>query len=277
MRSRSRHIPVTAGSHRSATMELGGFHVIEAWFPPHLRLAPHHHDRGSLAVMLDGSFDLEFRRRTYDCPPRSIMTEPVGERHANRIGRAGAHVLVLQPDPAGPDLGRGCASLLESESRFRHPEISRLARRVIGEMRRPDDASPLVIEGAILEMLGTAARSRLHARGTGPAPRWLDRVEEILHQRFRESLTMAEIAEAAGVHVVHVARVFRARHGVSIGRYVRHLRIEWSADQLLSSDLPLGQIASEAGFSDQSHFTRWFRELIGTTPGTYRRAHHGTG
>ena len=62
----------------------------------------------------------------------------------------------------------------------------------------------------------------------------------------------------AGVHRAHLVRAFRARFGISVGAYVRRERIRWAARALRNSDAPIAEIALQAGFADQSHFTRTF-------------------
>ena len=51
---------------------------------------------------------------------------------------------------------------------------------------------------------------------------------------------------------------------------VRRLRIEYAKIQLLRTDEPLAAIAVDSGFADQSHFTRTFARVEGTTPGRFR-------
>ena len=264
-----RTIPVTSGSPRHRTFETRGFEVVDAWFPPHLRLAPHVHERASFAVMLEGSFDVIFSTRTHGCAAGTVATEPIAERHGNRVDGAGAHVLVVQPDPARDDL-RACAPLLDGIHRFRHDGIARTAWRVCEEIRRSDAVTPLAVEGLVLEMLSTAARLG-EADRTGRAPAWLARVREIVHDRYLDHLRTADIAREVGVHPVHVARVFRAHHRTTLGSYVRALRLEWACRQLRETPEPISSLAVAAGFADQSHFTRAFRRHTGHTPARYRR------
>lgn len=267
-------VPVHMGSPRFTTRELDGIRVTEAWFPPREVLARHVHARPVFAIMLEGSFEDEMARRTYDCVPASVFVEPAGEPHENRIGRAGAHVLVVQPDPERTELVRPVKDLLDRIHHFRHGEIAELARRAGLAMRIPDDpAAPLDVESLVLEMLVRAAR-----RGPDDAdesPEWLERARERIHDTFRDAPTVAEIAEDVGVHRVHLARAFRARHHVPIGTYIRRLRLEWSAARLLADDDSISSIALRAGFSDQPHFTRAFRKHLGLPPGEYRRVRRG--
>jgi AraC family transcriptional regulator len=56
-----------------------------------------------------------------------------------------------------------------------------------------------------------------------------------------------------------------------MGSYVRRLRLDWAAGELVRSDRSLAALAVAAGFADQSHFTRFFKRHTGFTPNTYRR------
>jgi len=82
-----------------------------------------------------------------------------------------------------------------------------------------------------------------------------------------------ELAAAAGVQPAQLTRAFRAHYGEGIGEYARRLRLEWAAESLVRTDVGLALLAAEAGFADQSHFTRAFRRLYGLAPGRYRTAH----
>ena len=55
------------------------------------------------------------------------------------------------------------------------------------------------------------------------------------------------------------------------GEYVRRQRIALACRSLAESDMPLADVAIEAGFADQSHFTRTFKRQLGVTPAAYRR------
>jgi AraC-like DNA-binding protein len=67
-----------------------------------------------------------------------------------------------------------------------------------------------------------------------------------------------------------VAPAFRREYGVTVTEYARSLRLEWARTQIVLDAAPLARIAYEAGFADQSHFTRAFRRHTGVTPGRYR-------
>jgi AraC family transcriptional regulator len=256
------------GSPVSRSLGLDGFEVVEAWFPPLAVLPRHTHDRACVAVMLEGSFDLVIGGKVHECPPAAVVTEPAEEGHANRVGARGARVVVIQPDPARADLLRPFRGVLEQVTHRHDGGVVIRAGRLARELARPDDLALLAAEGIVLEMLVDLARAE--DRAARRPPRWLLRAQEVLHARFGEPIRAAEIASEVGVHPAHLARAFRRHFRVSVGCYVRQLRLDWAADELVHRDATLAEVALAAGFADQSHFTRSFKRYIGLTPNAYR-------
>jgi AraC family transcriptional regulator len=148
--------------------------------------------------------------------------------------------------------------------------LAHLAIKLYREFCMRDEVSELAIEGLGFEILAEVARSS--NRTTDESPVWLQRVRELLHERFAERLTVADVAASVGVHPAHLAREFRRRHQQTIGDYVRQLRIECARHELRASDKPISEIAIGAGFFDQSHFARTFKLLTGFPPAAFRKA-----
>jgi AraC family transcriptional regulator len=130
--------------------------------------------------------------------------------------------------------------------------------------------SRFAIEGALLLLV--AELSRLPEPGEQRRPRWLSVVEEAIEASVAEPPTVAELAALAGVHASHLLRTFRRHHGTTVANYARRRRIERARAEMAKSTRTLSMIALDAGFSDQSHFTRVFRAAFGETPGQYARS-----
>jgi AraC family transcriptional regulator len=132
-----------------------------------------------------------------------------------------------------------------------------------------DSAAPLIIEGLMMEMLGETMRHSA-TKGRQSPPSWLKQAKDLLHARFTENLTLADIAQYVGIHPVHLSQTFHRTYQCTVGDYVRKLRIEYACHELATSNKPIVDIALAAGFCDQSHFTRSFKRAIGAAPSQYR-------
>jgi AraC family transcriptional regulator len=264
-------VPIAEGGGEATRIEVGGFRISDLLFPPRKGIPPHFHDRASLIVVLEGGFELSIAGRRFDCHPDTTTLKPAGELHKSFMLGEGAHIVVIQPDPADDELNRACGRILNQFMYFGHGKVRLDGRRLALEIRNPDAVSPLAMESLALEMLVAASRLQGIDSPPGRPPAWLPRAREILHAKFLERLSAAEVAGEVGVHPAHLARVFRSQFHVSMGAYVRTLRLEWAARRLTESDDPLSDVGIDAGFADQSHFTRAFRRHTGTTPSRFRR------
>jgi AraC family transcriptional regulator len=219
-----------------------------------------------LALVLDGSMVKSLRARTRDFGAGSAFTMPAGLWHGARFGSAGATIVIVRPRSGTIPLGDSFRRLVELRGRG----FNWLAWRLAAELRASDAAAPLAAEGFALELLAATAREAALDRDVGRRPAWLTSAEELLRARLADPIGLSELAEAVGVNAAHLARVFRARYGASVGEYGRRLRLDWAAAEIARDDRPIAEIASEAGFADQSHFTRLFRRHVGITPARYR-------
>lgn len=104
----------------------------------------------------------------------------------------------------------------------------------------------------------------------GLPPRAFRRVLEYILAHLAEDISNPVLAELVGLSPSHFSRAFKQSAGVSPHSYVLQSRVERVKHLLVETRLPLAQIAISVGFADQSHCTRWFRELVGVTPGRFR-------
>ena len=259
-------VAVTTGASRVRRLDVTLGHVSAMRFPPELTLDAHSHPAPTVAVVVEGGFTGTYRRGERDCQSRAVIVEPAGEVHANRFGPNETSILTLS-------LADGVlAPAVEATARqFRHdrdPYAELIARRAVTELDRPDDVTPLAIEAAALELIARVTRTAQPER----RPAWLSEALAVLHDRYSESLTLADVAAAIDVEPERLARGFRRAFGEPMAEYLRRIRVDVAASQLASTDLPISQVAGDVGFADQSHLTRWCTRYLGTTPGRYRAA-----
>lgn len=267
-------ISIRQGSARLHSLDAGGFRITDALFPPSLILPSHYHQWACFAVVLAGSVDKTFPSKSYASLPSTIVTMPPQERHLDQFEKKGAHMLVVEPMQVSEEVLAPCRQLFDQINHFRDADMTRIAWQISQELRSSDDASALAVNGLVLELLSTAVRSTRkfsQAADFKRPPQWLNQARELIHEQFRESLTIAMVATAVNVHPVHLSRTFRKFNGVTIGVYIRQLRLNWATSQITHSEKPLAIIAAQAGFTDQSHLTRLFSQHKGVPPGQYRQ------
>jgi transcriptional regulator GlxA family with amidase domain len=86
-----------------------------------------------------------------------------------------------------------------------------------------------------------------------------------------ENLSLTSVAQACKLSVSHFARAFKASTGIPPHQWVMTTRIEMARGLLTGSSTPLVEVAGVCGFADQSHFSRVFARVMGTSPGAWRR------
>jgi AraC family transcriptional regulator len=144
---------------------------------------------------------------------------------------------------------------------------------------RPAAASRLFVDHVFLAILthlahryGGIAVPEFPRQG-GLSPRQERRAKDYLASRFGEEVLLVDVAKACGLSRDHFIRAFRRATGLTPHRWLQRYRIARAQDMLLSSQLPIADIAVRCGFADQSHLTRVFRAFEGTSPAAWRRQH----
>jgi AraC family transcriptional regulator len=240
----------------------------ETHYPPMMSVPPHIHQRPYFGFLLGGAYFEELGPRGVTFAPLSVVFHPPREVRRGDISDRGARLFHAELPDAWMERLREHGGVPEIALDHHGGPISTLARTLYREFRHPDAASPLVIEGVTLEMLGLLLR---RPPSDGAAPPWLERAREMLRAQAVRPPSLAAVAAEVGVAPVRLARAFRRAYGESPGELVRRERIRRACARLADPDVALAQVAAELGFADQSHFTRVFRRLVGTTPAAWRR------
>jgi AraC family transcriptional regulator len=101
--------------------------------------------------------------------------------------------------------------------------------------------------------------------------RRLARVLDYIDGNLEGDLSIDHLASIACLSRFHFARAFKCTVGQSPHRYVSGKRLERAKALLVRGDRSLADIAFALNFSCQANFTRAFRQVMGLTPGQYRR------
>ncbi len=254
-----------------AQREIAGLHVVEAVYQPHESVPWHAHQWPFFTVVLRGGYTEDCQGQSSDIAEGDVVLHEAGETHADRIHGVDSCLLNLEFSERWLERIGGFGARLASRSIASGDRFLQLGNRLHRELWRKDAASSLCIEALALELIAGMARRRSVPSGNPP---WLQRAIDYVHAHFRSCPSLRDVAGAAGVHPVHLAREFRRRKGVPVGGYIRKLRVELVCQQLIGSDETLVDIALRSGFCDHSHMTRVFQRHMGVTPSEFRNLRH---
>ena len=95
-------------------------------------------------------------------------------------------------------------------------------------------------------------------------------IKKYLDEKYLEELILDDLAKSFDLSVVHLIRVFKKEFGLPIHSYILNKKVHF-AKELLSSNLPIIEVAQNSGFFDQSHLNRSFKRIFQITPKEYQK------
>lgn len=92
---------------------------------------------------------------------------------------------------------------------------------------------------------------------------------EYLEKNYRKNIALDDLCNLTGLSKYYLLRSFTKQKGITPYSYLETIRID-KAKKLLEQGISSVDVASQTGFTDQSHFSNFFKKLIGLTPKQYR-------
>src|ERR1700680_331954 len=199
------------------------------------------------------------------------------------VGNAFDYVLFHVPrkglDDIASDLGVGPVETYRVSVLEEDLVLSQLTKSILPYIGRQGWPNPLALDhlnlilGAhLLQKYGGLRKPPTVSVG-GLGPWQKRRATELLNENLSGGIRLSQVAEECGLSISHFARSFKASFGVSTHRWLVQRRIERSQDLLIQTRESLSDIADQAGFADQAAFTRTFHQIVGMSPGRWRRDH----
>lgn len=250
------------------TLKFSALTLRETLHAPYSKIPVHAHDSASLCLTLTGQALEIIDGTRIITQPGGVITRAPGIKHSDQYGAVPHRSFMIELDDKWLETCRHFLRVFEGHRHFPGGPVSALALRIYRESRIKDSLAPVIVEGLMLEMLGHALRSLV--KSPVRLPSWLTQARDLLHGRFNDSLSLIEIANTVGVHPTHLARTFKKHYRTTVGEYLRNLRLDWATRQLSETENSIAEIASAAGFYDQSHFSHLFKQHTGFTPAEFR-------
>jgi AraC-like DNA-binding protein len=175
--------------------------------------------------------------------------------------------------------GSDVATLCWSLAPVADPMAEALGRALVGATRIGGSYGRLYADSvsiAIVTRLLAAARGEdsFERPKVAELAKWrLKRAIEYIEASLAESVSVADIASAAGLTRMHFAAQFKAATGMRPHEYLLRRRIERAQEKLAGTGMSLVDVALSVGFQTQPHFTTVFRRIVGEPPRAWRRSH----
>jgi len=152
-----------------------------------------------------------------------------------------------------------------------------LTAALLPSLQRPKEANRLFTDHLTLAML-----THLCGRYAGPlrdppfrrggmTQSQVKRAKEFLAGHCADDVLLVDAARACGLSRGHFTSAFRVATGLTPHQWLQRYRIDKAKSLLLNPSTSIADAASECGFADQSHLTRVFARLVGSTPAVWRR------
>jgi AraC-like DNA-binding protein len=241
--------------------------VFHARFTDHA-YPSHTHDTWTLLLVDDGVVRFDLDRQEHGAMPSLVTLLPP---HVPHDGRAATpygfrkRVLYLDAEVFDADLvGRAV-----DEPGVRDPALRNRLSRLHAALSSPGAALQAESRLALVE---DRLRQHLVHRSPAPAevhdPGLAAELRDLLDASVPSGLSLQDAAAKLGASTAYLVRAFTREYGLPPHRYLTGRRLD-RARRLLLDGRPPAAVATEAGFYDQSHLTRHFQRLLGTTPARY--------
>jgi AraC family transcriptional regulator len=243
--------------------QLDGIRISETLVPAGLRLGDHAHEPGQICFVLEG----EYRERASDGEhwfhPGELQFHAPGERHSN-VFSSDSDVLALLISIDRPRWTHVTAHRpVIPDAVLRNCE-----REIRRELRHADEAARAALEAWAMLCVSRLAR---HADvDLANEPSWLREAANLVKEHAADPISLSTLAATVGVHRATLSAAFRRFRRISVGQCIRRERVRQVRKALVTSKMPLCEIATECGSHDQAHMGRVFRKATGFSPGAYR-------
>lgn len=238
----------------------------------------HFHDFYELSAIYEGTSRFLVNGSLFTMEKRSIQLIRPSDYHWQQTGE-GEHIRYYNltfsseflSEAMQSELEKGQEPLCVTAKAGEWDGILKLLQKTCEVFRQaPDDALGRIFIRSSIEMLcvfllkGQDGGNRPQVQVAQEAVR---RAIVYIGQKYREPISLADVAKAAGLSPTYFSAVFHRTMGVSFSGYLAEYRLRVAKRYLAAGELPVKQIAAVCGFTSYSYFVTVFKNCYGYTPG----------
>ncbi|MFK7697032.1 helix-turn-helix domain-containing protein [Paenibacillus sp. HJGM_3] len=129
----------------------------------------------------------------------------------------------------------------------------------------------VICTGIAMELLGYYAQDSAEDRFASIKLRLMREVQDYILEHYREPIRIGELAELVDRAPNYVTQAFKEVTGMTPITYLHQVRVHSARDLMLNTKLTIGDVADYLGYSDQAHFNRVFKKIMGYPPSSVQR------
>jgi AraC family transcriptional regulator len=153
-------------------------------------------------------------------------------------------------------------------------QVTRLLAHAMSLVQRDQEGALEFVRraSALAEQSGSLEEQAATSTRGGLAPWQVERLKRHIEKAYSDRINIDDLAQMTRLSSSYFSTAFRVSFGTSPHDYISRRRVDQAEHLMLTTDIPLCEIALDCGFADQSHLSRVFRRLKGATPAAWRRA-----
>jgi AraC-like DNA-binding protein len=247
----------------------GVVEVLHAYFPSHA-YPSHTHDAWTVLIVDEGVVRYDLDHREHGLAQSQVSLLPPNVPHDGRSVHPEGfrkRVLYLEPERLGADLIGAAVDRPEYVDPALRRRLHQLHDVLADGKETLESQSRLAL---IEERLQQHLRRQVSGVPDRRDPTVATRLREVLDGHLPEGIGLDEAALLVHAHPTHLVRAFTREYGLPPHRYLTGRRVDLARRYLLEGR-PAAEVATLAGFYDQSHLTRHFRRMLGVSPGQFVR------
>lgn len=229
----------------------------------------HYHENAYFTYLIQGQLFEANKKEAYTLSPRSLLFHNWQDSHYNIRQSAfarGFHIELEKEWFEGHHLAHSC---FQGSLKLDHPLFQSLFDRIYRESKINDTHTLLSVESLLLQVFSSMVA--IQQNNSSKKPAWVGKIKDILHHEEEEKLSLSYLSGELDIHPVHLSTEFPRYFRLTLGDYIRRLKVERAIPWLRNPAPSLSSIAYACGFADQSHFIRTFKWVYGITPLAYRK------
>jgi AraC family transcriptional regulator of arabinose operon len=227
-----------------------------------------------LAYVLSGQGNIHIGSETYTCQPGDVYILRKGTQHEIAVGDSVQEFSYLWYNLAGNSL-----SLLDS---FRVPfplhipkanveDLFRKGIQVIGQAKQLESVQiPVMLVCTEILMTLNKLLIQRNSKLSDQVLKFMTYLDTIGFEPFHSTM----MSEFFNMSIRHINRIFKAETGTTLYQYVLMRKVDTAKVLLKDTSISIREIAEQLGFTDQYHFSNYFKQRTGTSPTEYRKHEH---